>query len=130
MAIDVSTLEPAERDPAKLRKTAFTILIVALLGGLIVVWAYRLKTKAEEDRPAIVTRLESNFGAINQDGVGIDIGQLEGEVWLATTIALSQPEVSADAISAMLEIANEYPKEKVAKFVCLTIDPKNDTTEM
>ena len=129
VGIDVSTLEPAERDPAKLRKTAFLMLSVAFVGAFIVIKAYRLKTEDESGRPAVVTRLESNFAAVNQEGEGVDIGQLEGKVWLATTIALSRPEIFADSIKVMKEIEAEYTEDQVVKFVCLTVDPENDRPE-
>ena len=129
MGIDVSNLEPAERNPAQLRKTAFIILAVAFFGGAMIMAAYLVKTRGGTDRPAIVNRLESNFAAVNQDGETVDLGQLEGGIWLVTVMALSQPEVSRDSLQLMREIEAQYSAAQVVKFVCFTVDPKNDTPE-
>jgi len=129
VGIDVSTLEPAERDPAKLRKTALIIIAIAFTGAILVIWAYRIKTANQSDRPPIVTRLKSNFGAINQDGTTVHIGQLEGGVWLTTAIALADKERSRDSLRVMKALAEKYSPEEVNKFVCFTIDPNNDTPE-
>ena len=55
-------MEPAERDPRKLRLTAFTLVALMVVGGLAILMAYNRKAAelAKDDRPAFVTRLRED----------------------------------------------------------------------
>ena len=129
MANERPKLEPAERNPAELRRTAFILLAIAVIGGIMVTWSYREKTDPDPDRPPIVSRLNRNFAAVNQNGEGVDLGKLEGQVWLATAVVLSDKEAFADTLAVMREVETEFGPEEVSKFVCLALDPETDRPE-
>ena len=129
MAIDRTKLEPAERNPAELRRTALILLAMAVIGGIMVTTAYRKGTEPEPDRPPIVSRLNRNFAAVNQDREGVDLGMLEGKVWLASAIALSDREAFSDTLAAFREVEKEFGPEEVGKFVILALDPEQDRPE-
>ena len=77
-------LEPAERDPVKLRKTAFILAAVMLVGGVLVMMDYLRTIRAQEQtgRPAFEGRLNKNFAAVGHDKKLVTIGELEGKVWV------------------------------------------------
>lgn len=124
-------MEAAPRDPAKLRNTAFVLIVIAVVGGIIIMAAYLLNLRRQEasGRPPHVARLESNFAAVNHDKTAVGLGSLEGKVWLLTTVCLGQAERSVENIRVMQAVAAKYPAETDLHFVCLTIDPNNDVPE-
>lgn len=126
MAIKRGNLEPAERNPAELRRTAIILLLMAVVGGFMVTWAYRIKTSEDPDRPPIVSRLNRNLAALNQDKEGVDLGKLEGELWVATAVVLSDREAFSDTLAVLREVEGKYGPDQVGKIVCLTLDPEND----
>ena len=82
MALD---LEPAERNPAELRKTAWKLVLAMVLGAIGILTAYKIKEsqKAEENpgRPPIVTKISKKLKAQNQHGKLFSMFDLEGKVW-------------------------------------------------
>lgn len=127
----IDELEPAERDPVKLRKTGVILLVLMLVGGVMIMAAYLVKRKAElaEDRPSIRGRLTRNLAVVNDRKEGVDLGQLEGKVWLATPICLSEPERMERALAAMRWAEGEFEGRDDLRFVCLAVDPERDLPE-
>ena len=77
-------LEPAEVDPKKLRKTAFILVGMMLLGAVAVTAAYiKLATNQKEDyRPAFVNELKGHMQLQLADGTVTDTSQIEPDIWL------------------------------------------------
>lgn len=122
-------LEPVERDPRKLRRTALIVLLVAVLGGVVILKAYeKLLAKQEKDpRPAMVARFNKNFAFERQDGKVLSLEDLKGKVWVACAVDLSQPESWARSREAMKKIAEVYRGDARVKLVCFSIDPVKDS---
>jgi len=76
MPADPTPLEPAIRDPRKLRRTAWVLLVVMLLGGVMIHLAYQSWSKKQsvDLRPAFVTRItkEKDLRVLRQDGAQAD----------------------------------------------------------
>ena len=130
--IDVSQLEPAERNPAQLRRTGWTIALVMIFGGIVVTWAYKLvyKRQLESGRPPIVAKLKDNFGAVNQDRKGFKMSHLEGRISLITLVALNEQETTAESLRAMKLVAERLNDREDLRFLCITIDPERDSLEL
>lgn len=121
-------LEPAERDPAKLRKTALILAVVMLLGGVLVMADYLRTLRAQEatGRPAFEGRLNKNFAAVGHDKRLVTIGELEGKVWLVTAVVLSQKDRTAENIAALQKAAGHFEGRDDLHFVVFTADPVRD----
>lgn len=119
-------LEPAERNPAELRKTALMLVAVMIVGAVGILAAYHIKSRAQAqenpDRPPLVAKLTYNFGAKNQDDKVVGIADLEGKVWLAALVAVGQPEQNKLAIDEMLKLAERYKDNADVRFVLLSVD--------
>lgn len=125
---DLSQMEPAERDPAQLRRTGITLLVIILIGGVVVATAYLLKLRADakSGRPPILERLVINFGARDQDNKAFAIFQLKDKVTLLTPVALSEREHSAEPLRAMVAISRQFAGDDRLRFVVATVDPDRD----
>ena len=124
-------LEPAERDPVKLRKTGLILAAVMVVGGVLVMMDYLRTIRAQEatGRPAFEGRLNKNFGAVGHDKALVTIGELEGKVWLATAVVLSQKDKTAENITALRKAAEHFKDREDLHFVVFTADPETDQPE-
>ena len=77
MPLPDPSLEPAVRDPKKLRNTAFVLVGIMLLGGWLVAQSLRrlVVGQAKDDRPAVVYRItpERDLRMLRQDGKIVDL---------------------------------------------------------
>lgn len=119
-------LEPAIRDPRKLRKTAGVLVGLMVVGGFMIHLAYEKSSKRqnEDGRPSIVARLtpEKDLRVLRQDGAQVDLLQNEGKVWVATAVSASQPETSARTLAVMKRLSEKYAGREDFVLVCLVID--------
>lgn len=124
-------LEPVERDPAKLRKTAFILTAVMLIGGVLVMADYLRTIRAQDatGRPAFEGRLNRNFAAVGHDKKLVTVGELEGKVWLATAVVLAQKDKTAENIAALQKAATHFKDRDDLHFVVFTADPETDQPE-
>lgn len=124
-------LEPAERDPAKLRKTAVILLAIMLVGGVMIMVAYLVKRRGDlaDDRPAIRGRLTRNLAFVNDRKETGSVGGLEGKVWLATQVCLSRRKEMARAIEVMQWVDGKFGGREDLRFVCFAVDPNRDGPE-
>jgi len=78
-------LEPAVRDPKKLRRTAWILVGMMILGGWLIFAAYNkwASQRAGDDRPSIVHRIqpERSLRVVRQDGKTADLMDLRGKVF-------------------------------------------------
>ncbi|MCP5535071.1 MAG: hypothetical protein H7A51_02425 [Akkermansiaceae bacterium] len=119
-------LEPAERDPAVLRRTAYKLVGIMLIGAVAVLSAYVIKTKAKAKenigRPPITSKITRNFAAKNQDDKLVAIYDLEGKVWFAVPICVSQLDENKHALAMMKEITEHYAGNEDVRFVAISIE--------
>lgn len=121
-------MEPAERDPRKLRLTALWLVAIMVIGGVLILVAYNrdAKRRAADDRPAIVERLNGNFRLWRQDESEAGILDLEGKVVLVVPVVFSQRE-DWDATRRTLEaVAARYREGDEVRIVMITLDPEHE----
>jgi hypothetical protein len=119
-------LEPAVRDPRKLRRTAWFLVGLMVGGGLMIHFAYQKSSKRQDEdaRPSIVARIakEKDLRVLRQDGAQVDLLQNEGKVWVAAAVSASQLETSARTLAVMKRLAEKYAAREDFVLVCLVID--------
>jgi cytochrome oxidase Cu insertion factor (SCO1/SenC/PrrC family) len=119
-------LEPAIRDPRKLRRTAWLLVIFIVLGGTMIYLAYQKSAERQNQdlRPAVITRIakEKDLRVLRQDGAQVDLLENEGKVWVAAAISATQLESSARSLDVMRRLARRYSDRDDFVLVCLAID--------
>ncbi len=125
-------LEPAERDPAQLRKTGLAIAAVMLIGGVLVTMAYRIKHRTDEQdsRPHVVQRLTEVFFGRDQNNKAFSTEQLKGRITLFTPLSLGEEERMKESLKAMKEVALKFPDDEKLCFLGITVDPEQDNPEL
>ncbi len=128
MALDPKTLEPAIRDPRKLRRTAFILVAIMIVGGVGILYAYSkvAKKQAYDTRPPIYGRLNENLAVVRQDGSAAGLLELDNCVWLACAVSVNQPDSWKRSREVMLRIQKKYSGNPEVRFVCITVDPENE----
>ena len=126
-------MEPAERNPAELRRTAFKLVGIMVIGAVVVLSAYfaKSKKKAEENegRPPITTKISRNFAAKNQEGKLVATYDLEGKVWFAIPVCVKQLGENKHAIAMMKEITDHYEGNDNLRFVAFSINGVDEGTK-
>lgn len=119
-------LEPAVRDPRKLKRTAWTLVAIMVLGGTLIMLAYeKWATKqAADDRPSMVHRIrkERDLRVIRQDGKTADLFELRGKVWVVNVTCLAQPALSSRSMAVMKRLAEKYAANSDFRLVTLALD--------
>lgn len=129
---DSSHLEPAERDPKKLRRTAWWLIGVMMIGGWLVMRAYEKWTmeRSGDDRPSIVHRIqpERSLRVVRQDGSQADLVDLRNNVFAIHVMHSTQPEDSARSLEVLRRVAAAYAEENDFRVVTLVLDPGDATS--
>ncbi|MGB2403300.1 MAG: SCO family protein, partial [Akkermansiaceae bacterium] len=119
-------MEPAEKNPAELRRTAFKLVGIMVIGAVVVLTAYFAKSKqkaeANEGRPPITTKISRNFAAKNHEGKLVATYDLKGKVWFAVPVCVSQLDENKHALAMMREVANHYKGDDNVRFVAFSIN--------
>ncbi len=119
-------LEPAERNPAELRRTALILVTIMIIGAIAVLSAYFVKSRelAEENigRPPITSKISRNFAAKNQDDKLVALYDLEGKVWFAVPVCISQLDENKHALAMMKEVTEHYKESDEVRFVAVSIE--------
>jgi len=70
MGMENGKMQPASRDEKKLRRTAWVLVAIAVVGGIMIFSAYeRYASNANRaDRPSYVGELRHNLPVVRQDG--------------------------------------------------------------
>lgn len=128
MARQTIHLEPAERDPAKLKKTGLSIAILMIIGGVLVTFAYRLKHQSDEQdaRPHVVQRLTEVFFGRDQNNKAFTTEQLKGKTTLFTPLSLQEGERMKESLGAMRDLSKRFPDDENLLFLGITVDPEAD----
>ncbi|MFT4175847.1 MAG: hypothetical protein QM627_04255 [Luteolibacter sp.] len=120
-------LEPAERDPKKLRRTAFILVGLMIVGGVAILTAYNRwsAAKVQDDRPAFIARLtgERDLPVVRQDGSRAGIYELRGKVNIIQVVSASQPETAKPSSEVMQRLAKHYAGNPDFVLVTLVLDP-------
>jgi cytochrome oxidase Cu insertion factor (SCO1/SenC/PrrC family) len=118
-------LEPAVRDEKKLRKTAWSLVAFAVLGGVMIFWAYeRYALNMNKDgRPSYSGELRHNLPVLRQDGKRVALDELQGKVWILHAASATQPETGALPMSVMKSLAKKYAGRSDVVLLSFVIDP-------
>jgi hypothetical protein len=116
-------LEPAERNPAELRRTAFTLIAIMIVGAAFVLYAYKKHEQSSDpNRPPITAKITRNLATKNQQDEFASMSTFEGKVWFAAPFCISQLDENKHAIAAMKELDARYKDRKDVHFVLLSIE--------
>jgi cytochrome oxidase Cu insertion factor (SCO1/SenC/PrrC family) len=131
MKIDVRNLEPAERDPVKLRRTAWILVALMVVGSVLVLIAYNRQAEeiAEDDRPAFITRLrldKHDFKLWRQDEEEVNLLDLAGEVFVIVPVVFSQPDSWDTTRQILFDLRERYGERDDFHVVTITLDPENE----
>jgi cytochrome oxidase Cu insertion factor (SCO1/SenC/PrrC family) len=122
--------EPAPRDPEKLRRTAWILVAVMIVGGFLIIKAYeKLSGKqAADPRPAWYhqIRKERDLRVIRQDGKTADLFDLRGKVFAVNVLSLANPDVGQRSREVMKGLAARYQSTADFHLVSLVVDPPPD----
>lgn len=120
-------LEPAVRDPKKLRRTAWTLVAIMLLGGWLILRAYNTwaARQALDDRPALVHRIqkERDLRMMRQDGKLADLFDLRGKVLVMNAFSIRDPQAAQRSLAVMKRLAEQRRGQQDFHLVSLVIDP-------
>lgn len=109
--MDVTKLEPADRDPKKLRATALKIVIFMVASGLFLQFAYNRyqKRTSQSDRPSLETKItETEVELLTADGIVRNFQDLKGGVTLALTLTKEIQEESAPSLKALKAVMEHF----------------------
>ena len=115
--MDVSKLEPADRDPKKLRATAYKLVIFMVISGVVLTFAYNKyqKRTSDSDRPSLLAKItEPDVELLTSDGKKRNLQDLKGQVTLAIALpSTPQPEsqASLEALDAIMEAFKDKPEK-------------------
>ena len=127
MPLPDPSLEPAVRDPKKLRNTAFVLVGIMVLGGWLVLKAYEgwSVSQAKDDRPAVIYRItpERDLRMLRQDGKTVDLVELRGKVIAVNVFSLRDPELAVRSMAVMKRLAESRAANPDFHLVSLVIDP-------
>lgn len=127
MRLPDPNLEPAVRDPKKLRNTAFILIGIMVLGGGLVLKAYEKwsKGQAKDDRPAIIYRItkERDLRMLRQDGQTVNIADLRSKVIAINVFSKKDPEIAERSLQVMKRLAEARAGQTDFQLISLLIDP-------
>lgn len=128
MPLPDPSLEPAIRDPKKLRNTAFVLVAIIFLGGWLVLKAYEKWSigQAADDRPAVIYRItpERDLRLLRQDGKIADLVDLRGKVVAVNVMSLRDPQAAELSLAVMKRLAQSRAGTADFNLVSLIVDPE------
>lgn len=127
MPLPDPSLEPAIRDPKKLRNTALVLVAIIFLGGWLVLKAYGRWSiqQAPDDRPAIIYRItpERDLRMLRQDGKIVDVVNLRGKVIALNVTSLRDPQAAELSMAVMKRLAQRRAETQDFHLITLVVDP-------
>jgi cytochrome oxidase Cu insertion factor (SCO1/SenC/PrrC family) len=120
-------LEPVVPDPRKLRRTAWLLVAMMVVGGTLILLAYEkmARKQAQSSRPAMIhqIRKERDLLVIRQDGSTADLFDLRGKVFVVHVLSRSHPDVAARSLETMKSLAGRFAATPDFHLVSLVVDP-------
>lgn len=119
--------ESAIRDPKKLNRTAWVLVVIMLSGGWLVLKAYEkwALQQSKDDRPAVIHRIqkERDLRVIRQDGKTADLFELRGHVWAINVMSLKNAKSSERSLAVLKRLAGKYSATADFHLVSLAVEP-------
>ncbi len=117
-------LEPVTPDPKKLRRTAYFLILMMIVGGVVILKAYEKRSKeaSRDSRPSFVTRIseQKDLVFLRQDGEQKDLLSLKGKVVVVQCLASNQEDILTTP--AMKRLAEQYQANEGVALVTLMLD--------
>lgn len=127
MPLPDPSLEPAIRDPKKLRNTALVLFAMMLGGGALILKAYEQwsEKQSQDDRPAVIYRItpERDLRMLRQDGKTVDLVDLRGKIIAVNVISLRDPQAAERSQAVMKRLAETRKTNGDVHLVTLILDP-------
>jgi cytochrome oxidase Cu insertion factor (SCO1/SenC/PrrC family) len=127
MPLPDPSMEPAIRDPKKLRNTAIVLLVMMIGGGALILKAYEQWSvkQSQDDRPAVIYRItpERDLRMLRQDGKTADLVDLRKTVIAVNVISLRDPQAAERGLAVMKRLAETRKTNSDFHLVTLIIDP-------
>lgn len=118
-------MEPVTPDPKKLRRTAWMLVCIMVVGGFVILKAYEKRTEEGEgdDRPSYVTQIsgQKDLRFIRQDGEVEDLMSLKGKVIVVQSLPQSQPDGQTTGV--MKRLSEHLADEDDFVLLTLMLDP-------
>lgn len=119
------TLQPAERDTKKLRRTAMVLVAIMIVGGIMIIKAYEKRAQEGESdtRPSFVTQISDakDLSFMRQDGKVTDLMSLKGKVLVVQCLPQSQPDEMTTGV--MKRLSEKFSGKEDFALVTLMLDP-------
>jgi cytochrome oxidase Cu insertion factor (SCO1/SenC/PrrC family) len=120
-------LEPAVRDPKKLKRTAWILVAIMVIGGALILKAYEMWSakQSADDRPAVIHRIqkERDLRMLRQDGMIVNLFDLRGKVLVLNVLSLRDPEAAERSMAVMKRLSTQRAGDQDFHLVSLVIDP-------
>ena len=113
-------------------KVLILCAVVIVMGGfLFMQYLQKLKLDAlkMEGRPPIITKLKENLKATEMSGREVDLGQLEGKVWVVGFLYTVCPRGCAGLAVEMKKLQDEFGSDPNFHLVSVSLYPEWDTPE-
>lgn len=127
--MDVSQLEPADRDPKKLRATAIKLVIFMIVSGVVLTFAYKRYRENTSDsrRPSFETRItEPEVELLTADGEERNLQDLQGNVTLVLTLPKAPNPESQPTLDALREVMDAFEDApKKPRILVFVLDGSN-----
>ena len=147
MPLPDPSLEPAIRDPKKLRNTALILVAIMLLGGVLILLRYKhvaaeaerkayenfaqeqkssLNDASRENRPAYIYRItpERDLRVLRQDGQIANLVDLRGKLIAVNVMSLRDPQAAQRSLEVMKRLAAARAETADLALVTLIVDPR------
>lgn len=123
--MSAQNLEPVTPDPKKLRRTAFLLVIIMIVGGIVILKAYEKRAKEgnKDDRPSLLTKISEtkDLTYLQQNGEISELMSLKGKVIVVQCVPQSQPDETTGEI--MKRLSKKYSDHEDFALVTLVLDP-------
>lgn len=117
------------KDHSKVLLLCVTVIIMG--GFLFMQYLQKLKLDAKkmEGRAPMITRLKENLAATEMSGKEVNIGQLEGKVWVAGFLYTLCPRGCAGLAMEMKKLQDEFGSNPNFHLVSVSLNAEWDTPE-
>lgn len=107
------------------------VAVIAMGGFLFMQYLNKIKLDAKkmEGRAPMITALKDNLEAIDQAGKTVNIGQLEGKVWVAGFLYTLCPRGCAGLAEEMKKLQDEFGSNPKFQLVSVSLNAEWDTPE-
>lgn len=121
--------EPSS-NKAPINPLTIWVPVILMVLGIVVFYNYVVmqNLKTEKDRPAFMTRLESDLDGLKErSGKEVKLGDVKGKVLVMAHVYTTCPVGCSEIVSEMKDIYDEF-KHPGLQFISFAIDP-NDSPE-